>query len=138
MHSVDGVRVIGNTVFLESSDNVRLSGGSRGAELRNNVFWTEGGFHLNVADDSRVGCFSDYNTLHATGSAKLVHWIVDFPDILDWQEDVHQFDLNSLGTTVVHPFEAQPRFVSAARNDFRVFDVVAGHRRSSPTHNTAD
>ena len=93
--------------------------------MENNIFWSAGGYDLYIANDSQSGFFSDYNDLHSSGTGKLVFWEIDFTDILDWQEDVHQFDLHSIGYTVVNPDWSQPRFYNAAANDFRVLDISA-------------
>ena len=44
-----------------------------------------------------------------------------------------QFDLHSIGRTVVNPDWARPRFLDVALGDFRGFDQLAGQRFSSPT-----
>ena len=62
----------------------------------------------------------------------------DFTDILDWQQDVFQFDLNSIGTTVINPALTEPRFLNRAGDDYRIFDQVARQRSSSPTLDAAD
>jgi hypothetical protein len=86
-----------------------------------------------VANNSQSGFFSDYNDLYATGSGVLVHWDIDFKDILDWQVDVNLYDLHSIGSTVVNPSWAQPRFVDLSLDDYRIFDLIAGLRATSPT-----
>src|SRR5262249_35504601 len=91
-----------------------------------------------VANDSTSGFFSDYNDLHTTGTGKLVFWTQDFTDLLDWQQDVNQFDLHSIGRTVVNPNWSQPRFVGLALDDFRVLDETARQRFSSPTIDLGD
>ncbi len=53
--------------------------------------------------------------------------------MLDWQEDLALFDLNSIGRTVVNPNWSEPRFVNLARGDFRMFDQVARQRLTSPS-----
>ncbi|HZL38153.1 MAG TPA: right-handed parallel beta-helix repeat-containing protein, partial [Tepidisphaeraceae bacterium] len=127
------VRVFNNTFYTPAGDNIDISGGSQLVEIQNNILWTAKGYDLNVADDSHAGFFSDYNDLYATGSGKLVHYFMDFTDVLDWQVDVNQFDLHSIGATAVNPGWAQPQFVSIANDDYRVVDIVGGQRSSSPT-----
>ena len=92
------------------------------------------GFDLYIADDSQSGFYSDYNDLYSTGTGKLVSWDgYVFTDILDWQQDVDQFDLHSIGTTAVNPTWAQPRFVGAYIGDFSVVNELAGLNFTSPT-----
>ena len=79
-----------------------------------------------------------YNDLHASGTGKLVYWTRDFTDILDWQEDVYRYDLNSIGYTVVNPLWSEPRFVNRGHDDYRIFDQVARLRFTSPTIDAGD
>ena len=132
------VRIFQNTFYTPSGDLVRIENGSSDVEVRDNIFWTAAGYDLYVANDSQSGFFSDYNDLHASGTGKIVFWEQDFTDILDWQQDVYRFDLHSIGTTVVNPNWSQPRFFSAALGDYRVFDLSAGLRLSSPTIDAGD
>ncbi|MCA9135478.1 MAG: right-handed parallel beta-helix repeat-containing protein, partial [Planctomycetales bacterium] len=138
------VRIVGNTMHAATGDNVRVVGGSAEVEVRNNILWAESGYDLFVDNDSQSGFFSDYNTLYSSGSGALVHWIqsseglLDFTDVLDWQEDVNQYDLHSFGTTVVNPTWAKPQFEGLARGDYNIYPVTAGLRLTSPTVNSAD
>jgi uncharacterized repeat protein (TIGR01451 family) len=132
------VRVFNNTFYTPAGDLVRVENQSADVEVRNNVFWTAAGYDLYVANNSQSGFFSDYNDLHASGTGKLVFWEIDFTDILDWQEDIHRFDLHSIGHTVVNPDWSQPRFYSTALDDYRVFDQSALLRLSSPTIDAGD
>ncbi len=131
-------RVIGNTLYTASGDNIRVTGGARETEIRNNILWTADGYDLYVANDSTNGFFSDSNTLYTTGTGKIGFWTKDFTDILDWQQDINLFDMNSLGTTSVNPRDAQPQFVSIARDDLRVFTTSARQRLSSPSVDRGD
>ena len=128
-----GLQVLQNTFYAATGDNIRIEGGAANVELLNNTLWAEGGYDLFVANDSRSGFFSDYNDLYASRAGRPVWWAVDFTDILDWQADVARFDLNSVGSTVVDPGRARPRFLSLARDDYRVFDMAAGQRATSLT-----
>ena len=136
--ATNDVRIFNNTFYAPEGDNVHLDDGSSNVEMRSNVLWAENGYDIYVADDSRAGFCSDYNTLHASGDGKLVHYINDFTDILDWQADIARYDLHSLGTTVVNPSWSGPRFLNRARDDYRVFETVAGQRFTSPTADNAD
>ncbi len=138
VQGVSDVRIFNNTMYTAAGDNIRAGSVSDQVEVRNNTLWTENGYDIFVDDNSTVGFFSDYNDLHAGSSGKLVYWTKDFNDILDWQEDVHQFDLHSIGRTVVNPDWSQPRFVSLSLNDYRIFDETARQRFSSPTIDLAD
>ena len=136
--NLSDVRVINNTFVTSNGDNVRITNSSREIELRNNILSTESGYDIYVDNSSTKGFSSDYNTLNSSGNGKLVFWTRDFTDILDWQEDVHAFDLNSIGTTVVNPLAARPSFVSTALGDFRDFDQAARQRSTSPTIDAGD
>ncbi|MBI84895.1 MAG: hypothetical protein CMJ81_17005, partial [Planctomycetaceae bacterium] len=139
------VRIVGNTIYSPLGDNIRLNSGASEIEIRNNILWAEGGYDIFVANDSQAGFFSDYNNLYATGAGKLVHWILasngrvlDFDDILDWQEDIHRYDLHSIGRTELQPTGAEPRFVNRHWGDFEVFGQPAGQRFTSPTIDAGD
>ena len=132
------VRVFQNTFYAPAGDNIRIDGASSQIEIRNNIFWVEAGYDIYVADNSISGFFSDYNDLHASGAGKLVYWTRDFIDILDWQEDVHEYDLNSIGYTVVNPLWSEPRFLNRGQDDYRIFDQVARLRFTSPTIDAGD
>ena len=134
----NNTRIVANTITTPIGDNVRVTSSSRETELRNNILWTASGYDIYVANDSTTGFFSDYNALYTTGSGKIGFWTKDFTDILDWQQDIYQFDLNSIGTTAVNPRDAEPQFFSVARDDFRVFTTTARQRLSSPTVDRAD
>ncbi len=129
--SADDVRVIGNTMYAPAGDNVYINSSKR-TEVQNNVMWSESGYNIYVANSGLEGFYSDYNLLHSSGTGTLIHWIKDFSDILDWQEDVYQYDLHSLGSTALNPDWSEPRFVGRSRDDFHVFELVGGQRFSSP------
>jgi len=132
------VRVVNNTFYATTGDNIRIEGGSDNVEIRNNILWAEAGYDIYVANDSQQGFFSDYNDLHAGNAGTLVYWTKDFTDILDWQADVAKFDLHSIGRTVVHPQWSRPRFANAARGDFTILDLAAGQRFTSPMIDAGD
>lgn len=132
------VSIVNNTFFAPTGDNVDITGGSSQTEILNNIFWAESGYDINVANDSQTGYSSDYNDLYSSGTGKLVHWDIDFTDILDWQDDVDEFDLHSEGTTSLNPTLNQPRFAGLSINDFQVIGLFAALRSSSPTINAAD
>ena len=133
-----GVRIINNTFDNPLASNIVVSGGSSNVEVLNNILWTSSGYDIDVANDSQAGFFSDYNDLYADGTGKLVYWTKDFTDILDWQDDVDQFDLHSIGHTSVNPTWAEPRFFDRSLADYRLFDLAAGLRFSSPTIGAGD
>ena len=132
------VSVVNNTLYTPSGDLVRIEDQSSVVELENNIFWTSNGYDIYVANDSQVGFFSDYNDLYADGSGILVHWDINFTDILDWQDDVDEFDLQSVGSTVVNPTWARPRFVGLAMDDYRIDPLLAGLGLTSPTVNAGN
>ncbi len=130
---VSDVKIISNTIYTNVGDNVRITASSSRTEIQNNIFWTEDGYNLYVSNDSVIGFFSDYNVLHTSNNGKIGFWTKDFTDILDWQEDIYQFDLHSIGRTSVNPLWSEPKFVNKAADDYRIYDVVARQRFSSPT-----
>jgi parallel beta-helix repeat protein len=132
------VRIVNNTFYASSGDSVHVDGASSNVQVLNNIFQSSGGYDLYVADDSRSGFFSDYNDLYTTGSAKIVHWLIDFTDILDWQRDVGLYDQHSIGTTTENPTAADPMLFQPTNDDFRVLPVVNGQRTSSPVSGAAD
>ncbi len=132
------VQVVGNTLYSPVGDLLTVIGGSSEVEVRNNLFWAESGYDLYVGNDSQLGFFSDFNTLHSTHQGKLVFWSKQFNDIVDWQADVAQFDLHSSGRTVVNPTWSQPRFAHKAFDDYNVLDTAAGLRFTSPSIDAGD
>ncbi|MBI5616868.1 MAG: right-handed parallel beta-helix repeat-containing protein, partial [Gammaproteobacteria bacterium] len=126
------IRVYQNTFYSATGDNVRIQNVSSNVELQGNILWAAGGYDLYVANDSQAGFYSDYNNLYKTDAGKLVYWTKDFFDVLDWQADVARYDLHSIGATVVNPTWAEPRFLDLDRDDYRLFDAVAGLRFTSP------
>ncbi len=126
------VTIQANTFYTPVGTHVKLTGGAEHVHLFSNIFWTEDGYNIYVANDSTLGFDSDYNLLHTTGNGKIVYWTKDFNDILDWQEDVARFDLNSIGRTVVNPTWSDPRFMDREHDDYRLFGQVARQRFSSP------
>jgi Ca2+-binding RTX toxin-like protein len=133
------VRVVNNTFYTNAGDNVRVEGGSTNVQLWNNVMWADGQgtFDVNVADDSRTGFFADFNDYYSSAGGRILHWLKDFNDILDVQMDLNLFDLYSVGTTAVNPDWARPRFANKGADDYRIFDLYAGQRFSSPTIDAA-
>lgn len=136
--AVSDVRLLNNTFFAATGDNIQVQGEASRVEVRNNVLWAQSGYDLFVADDSHTGFFSDYNILHSSDAGKLVYWYHDFTDILDWQVDLAEFDLHSKGRTAINPYGAQPRFVDLAGGDLSVFEPLSGQRGASPTVSAGD
>ena len=128
----DDVRIVHNTFYNTAGSGVMVDGGSIRTELFNNVFRADGGYDLNVADGSQSGFFSDYNILYSTGAGRVVQWLGrDFADILDFQRDLNQFDLHSIGTSPTGSWAA-PQFLNLATDDYRIAALVNGQRGSSP------
>ena len=127
------VRIFNNTFYSATGDNIRVEGNSSDVEIQNNILWADGGFDIFVDNNSQSGFYSDYNDLNAGPGGKLVYWTQDFTDLLDWQDDVAEFDLHSIGATVINPQGAQPQFLNRGQGDFQVFPVVDAQRGSSPT-----
>ena len=138
VHGKTAVSIINNTLYAPAGDNVDINGGSTATELLNNILWAQSDYDINVANDSQTGYFSDYNNLYSSATGKLVHWDIDFTDILDWQDDVAQYDLHSEGTTVVNPTLTRPQLISIPTDNFQVAGLFATIRKSSPTINAGD
>ena len=135
---VTKVEIAGNTIRAFVGDGVRIVNQSTNIELTSNIFWTANGYDIYVANDSQAGFWSDYNTLFADGTGKIVYWTKDFIDILDWQDDVGRFDLHSDGVTVVNPRWAQPHFSMGLDGVLTTRPVVAGQRLTDPTTSGGD
>ncbi|RLA51269.1 MAG: hypothetical protein DRQ65_08095, partial [Gammaproteobacteria bacterium] len=135
VNGADDVRITYNTLHAVTGDNVHLTGGATRVELTNNILWAESGYDLYVSDGSRAGFYSDYNLMHVSGSGTMVHYILDFNDILDWQVDVNRFDLHSRGYTVVDPQWSTPRF---SDRGYSTAPTVAGQRDASPAVDLGD
>src|SRR5207302_976821 len=138
IHGQNDVRLVSNTFYAPTGDNIHIDSGSSNIEVRDNILWATAGTDIYVADDSHAAFSSDYNDLYATGTGVLVHWDTDFSDLFDWQADIAQFDLHSIGRTVVHPGWSEPRFFGGGMDDYRMFDVTARLRFSSPTVDAGD
>jgi len=132
------VAILNNTFYAPSGDNIRVTAASSAVEVRGNILWAEQGYNLYVANDSQTGFFSDYNNLHVSGAGRIGYWTKDFTDILDWQADIAGFDLHSIGRTVVNPTWSEPAFLNRIGNDYRIFELTAGQRFSSPTLEAGD
>ena len=123
---VTKVEIAGNTIRAAVGDGVRLVNQSNNVELIDNIIWADSGYGIYVANDSQSGFWSDYNTLFADRTGKIVYWTKDFVDILDWQDDVARFDLHSDGVTVVNPHWAQTHFGMDANGVLTTRPVAAG------------
>ncbi|AWN41759.1 hypothetical protein [Methylobacterium durans] len=128
---VSGVRAAANTIYAPEGDAVRVESGARDAEILSSLLWVGTGYDLYVADDSQIGFFSDYNTLHAEAGGRLVHWAKDYTDILDWQVDLARFDLHSVGRTAINPELSAAPFVDRGQDDYQLVGLVAGQRTSN-------
>ncbi|KKL55380.1 hypothetical protein LCGC14_2255990, partial [marine sediment metagenome] len=127
------VRIVNNTLYAAVGDNIRIESTSSDVQVLNNILWAEAGYDIYVDNNSQSGFWSNYNDLHAGAGGTLVYWTKDFTDVLDWQEDAYQYGLNSIGRTDVNPLWSEPRFYNLAWDDYRIFDLTAGQRFSSPT-----
>ncbi|MBI9016788.1 MAG: right-handed parallel beta-helix repeat-containing protein [Phycisphaerae bacterium] len=138
INDADVVYIVNNTIYSEDGSAVHLANNSSQVEIVNNILWSENGYAINVSNDSREGFYSDYNVLYSGSQGHLVHWVVDFDDILDWQVDVGLFDANSIGRTDINPDWAKPRFSGVASNDYSLIDNAADLRFTSPAKNYAN
>ncbi len=143
-NSASGIVVTGananissNTVYAQTGDALGIEAAS--AEVRNNILWSDDGYAMRLSEAARANFFSDYNALLAGPSSDgIVFYAKPFVDLIDWQRDVNEFDLHSVGTTSIDPGRAIPRFYSLGRDDYRVFPQVGGLRASSPTSAAGD
>jgi nitrous oxidase accessory protein NosD len=53
--SKTNTKVINNTIYTDSGDNIRVTAGSSLTEIRNNILWTKSGYNLYVANDQYHG-----------------------------------------------------------------------------------
>ncbi len=130
---VAGVRTSDNTFYTATGDNVRLQNGASGFEIQNSILWSESGYDIYVANDSQTGFFSDYNVLYAGDAGTLVYWTRDFKDILDWQDDVAEFDLHSTRPHRGQPGGRQAALRRSRRQRLHRAGRVGGQRLSSPS-----
>ena len=135
---VDSVRVFNNSLYTSDGINAHLSNGATTAEIRNNILWSETGTNLLVENDSQQGFFSDYNDYHTGVGGTLVDWSLEFDDVLDWQSGLATHDLNSIGTTVVNPLTAEPRFVDRGRGDLSTLGEAVNLRKFDITRDSGD
>ncbi len=132
------VRIFNNTFYSATGDNIDVEGSSSNVDIENNILWADGGYDIYVANDSQSGFWSDFNDLNAGPGGTLVYWTRPFTDLLDWQDDVAKYDLQSIGTTVINPTGAQPQFLNRGAGDLQVFPIVDSQRGSSPTVGLGD
>ena len=133
------VQIANNTFYSDTGDNIRLENIGQGSRDSRQTFSGPSRAPIfSCPSNSRSGFFSDYNQLYASGGGKLVHWMEDFTDLLDWQVDVNRYDLHSIGSTVINALAAQPAFVSMARDDYRLWNLVGGLRQTNPSIDGAD
>ncbi len=132
------MEIAGNTIRAFVGDGVRIVNQATNVELISNIIWSDSGYGIYVANDSQGGFWSDYNTLFADNTGKIVYWTKDFYDILDWQDDVARFDLHSDGSTIVNPFWAQPHFGIGVDGVLTPRPLVADQRLSDPTTSGGD
>jgi Ca2+-binding RTX toxin-like protein len=123
---VSNVRTSDNTFYTATGDNIRIENDASNVEIQNSILWAETGYDIYVANNSQTGFFSDYNTLYAGATGKLVYWTRDFTDILNWQDDVALYDLHSVGKTVVNPDDGKPHFVDLSTSNFQLLPLVGG------------
>ena len=136
--TVHDVEIAGNTIHAPVGDAVRIVNGAYNVELISNIIWADSGYGIYVANDSQTGFWSDYNTLFAQGTGKIVYWTKDFFDILDWQDDVARFDLHSIGSTVVNPLWAVPHLDVGPDGVLTTRPVVVGQRLTDPSGSAGD
>lgn len=132
VNGVTDARIVHDSIRAQAGDAVRVESASTETEILNNILWADQGAALALADDSRAGLVSDYNTLHATGAAALVDWGATSTDLLDWRIQGGRYDLHSLGATSLAPVGAMPRFADALGSDYNLLAPVAGRRVTSP------
>ncbi|MEX2185287.1 MAG: right-handed parallel beta-helix repeat-containing protein, partial [Pirellulales bacterium] len=76
-----------NTVYEPAADGVRIEGGSRSVDLRNNILFVAGAgrYALVVERGAQRDLTSDYNLFSATTGAQLGSWQSEFDTLLAWQ-----------------------------------------------------
>jgi Ca2+-binding RTX toxin-like protein len=70
------VDIVNNTLFEPTADALRVTGGSSGVHLRNNILQADNGFAVSVAPDSQSGFTSDNNVFFRSvfGSGAVGQW----------------------------------------------------------------
>jgi hypothetical protein len=101
--------VVNNTIYQPVGDAVRVQDGMQNVRLLNNILSVEAGYCLYAASNSQAGFSSDYNTLYATGPAKLTGWgtasgLREFTSLADWRYELGQD---------AHSLTANPQFIDA-------------------------
>ena len=138
LSGVNNVQIAGNNIHSYVGDAVHLTDSAYNIEIISNILWADTGYDIYVDNSSQSGFWSDYNTLYATDAGKLVYWTMPFTDILDWQDDVDLYDLNSVGVTVVNPTWAEPHFGVDAYGFQITRPLVGGQRPTDPTIDGGD
>ncbi len=135
---VSQVQIEGNTIHAYIGNGVYLTNSAKNVVITSNIIWTDTGTGIYVSDNSQTGFWSDYNTLFATGAGTIVYWTQYYADILDWQDDVNLYDLNSIGVTSVNPVWAEPHF-GVDQYGFEITrPPVAGLEATDPTIDAGD
>ncbi len=135
---VETVRIINNTIYSEDGNALELNESASEIDIQNNILWSENDYAMYISNNSRDGFFSDYNVLYTGEQGHLVHWVIDFDDILDWQVDVGLFDSHSVGRTSINSDWAKPRFNGMAVDDYSLIDITAGLRFTNPAVNAGN
>jgi hypothetical protein len=98
-----GAFISNNTIYQIVGDGIRVQGGSRNVQVRNNILWVDSGYDIYVTLDSQAGFNSDYNLLHqgADPNAHVAFWGGTIRDSLaSWQgvpgQDAHSFAADPL------------------------------------------
>lgn len=138
VQQVDGVHIVGNTMYEPNADGIRVISTSNGTRIFNNIVWVESGYALYVASDSVNEFASDYNTLHASGTGTVLFWSREYTDLLEFQAEVAGDEMHSIGLSEIDEAWSQPQFANRGSGDLRLLGAAAGVRFTSPAVDSAD
>ena len=75
---VGDIQIAGNTIVSYIGDAVHLTKSAHNVDIVSNIIWTDTGYGIYVDNNSQPGFWSDYNTLFAAGTGKIVYWTQEF------------------------------------------------------------
>jgi len=133
----DGVFLVNNTLRTLDGVNVSIIGGASEVELRNNLFITETGAHLNVASPT-PGLYSDFNDFATPIGATLAQVGPDTLLTLPEWTGATGLDQRSIGATPGDATLGAPALRWAARDDASILPPLAGRNFAGPTTDAAD
>ncbi|MDV6028910.1 MAG: hypothetical protein F9B45_02110 [Phycisphaera sp. RhM] len=87
--------IINNTIDHRFGNSVRIQGGSKDFDFRNNILQIDGAYAISFAADSQLDPRLDYNLYNVLGTAKLADWAGT--EILDRSDWYYEFGFDEHG-----------------------------------------